>query len=208
MRAAYRALVERHAVDAVVLVDGGTDILLRGDEAGLGTPEEDMASLAAVAGLDDVPVRLVVSVGFGIDAYHGVNHVQVLENLAALDADGAYLGAFSIPKATREGALYLDAVADAQESTPTRPSIVHGQIAAAMLGVVGDVHFTRRTSGSRLFVNPLMAMYFAVTVEGLVDRHLYLERLAETQTIGQVAKVIEGYRVELAERRIPRQFPH
>ncbi|MFF7988525.1 hypothetical protein ACFZDG_01885 [Kitasatospora xanthocidica] len=39
---------------AVLLVDGGTDILMRGDEAGLGTPEEDMASLAAVAGLREV----------------------------------------------------------------------------------------------------------------------------------------------------------
>jgi len=70
---------------------GGTDILLRGDESGLGTPAEDMTSLAAVAGLDTVPVRLVACIGFGIDAYHGVNHPQVLENIADLDAAGAYL---------------------------------------------------------------------------------------------------------------------
>ncbi|MGS2619428.1 DUF1152 domain-containing protein [Micromonospora sp. LZ34] len=52
LRAAYRHLVARLKVDAIVLVDGGTDILLRGDETGLGTPVEDMTSLAAVAGLD------------------------------------------------------------------------------------------------------------------------------------------------------------
>jgi hypothetical protein len=211
LRDAYEAVVAAHGVDAIVLVDGGTDILLRGDEAGLGTPEEDMVSLAAVAGLTGVPVKLVVSVGFGIDAYHGVNHVQVLENLADLEADGAYLGAFSIPRATREGALYLDAVADAQENTPVRPSIVHGQIASAMLGVAGNVHFTGRTSGSTLFVNPLMPMYFAVTVRGLADRHLYLPRLAGTQTIRQVATVIETFRYEQegrGERRAPRVFPH
>ncbi|MFI9812949.1 DUF1152 domain-containing protein [Saccharothrix variisporea] len=52
LTAAYRALVGTLGVDAVVLVNGGTDILLRGDEAGLGTPEEDMASLAAVAALN------------------------------------------------------------------------------------------------------------------------------------------------------------
>ncbi|MEV4413365.1 DUF1152 domain-containing protein [Catellatospora sp. NPDC049609] len=50
LRQAYRVLVERLRADAVVLVDGGTDILMRGDETGLGTPEEDMASLASVAG--------------------------------------------------------------------------------------------------------------------------------------------------------------
>lgn len=208
LREAYRALVAHHAVDAIVLVDGGTDILMRGDEAGLGTPEEDMASLATVAGMPEVPVRLVVSVGFGIDAYHGVNHVQVLENLADLDADGAYLGAFSIPRATREGSLYLDAVAYAQEHTPVRPSIVHGQIASAMLGVSGNVHFTQRTQNSVLFVNPLMAMYFTVTVEGLAARHLYLPMLEGTQTIGQISTIIGRFRDGLEDLRTPRQFPH
>jgi Protein of unknown function (DUF1152) len=78
LRAAYRNLVSSLGVDAIVLVDGGTDVLLRGDESRLGTPVEDIGSLAAVAGLD-VPIKLVTCLGFGIDAYHGVNHVQVLE---------------------------------------------------------------------------------------------------------------------------------
>jgi hypothetical protein len=71
LRAAYRSLVERTGIDAIVLADGGTDILMRGDEAGIGTPEEDMTSLAAVAGLD-VPRKAVVSLGFGIDSHHGI----------------------------------------------------------------------------------------------------------------------------------------
>jgi hypothetical protein len=207
LRKAYAALVDALGLDAIVLVDGGTDILMRGDEDGLGTPAEDMTSLAAVAGLGNVPVRLVVSIGFGIDAYHGVNHVQVLENLADLEMDGAYLGAFSVPRTSPEGRLYLDAVADAQEATPIRPSIVHGQIAAAMLGVCGDVHFTERTRNSTLFVNPLMAMYFAVTVEGLAGRHQYLDRLERTVTIRQVSHVIEQFRRDV-DRRAPRAFPH
>ena len=39
----------------MVLVDGGTDSLMRGDEVGSGTPEEDTASLAAVNALWGVP---------------------------------------------------------------------------------------------------------------------------------------------------------
>jgi hypothetical protein len=50
LRSAYRQLVKRLDLDAIVLVDGGTDILMRGDEAALGTPVEDATSLAAVAG--------------------------------------------------------------------------------------------------------------------------------------------------------------
>ena len=116
LRAAYHSLIEAHDIDAVVLVDGGTDILMRGDEAGLGTPEEDLTSVAALAGIE-LSERLVVSIGFGVDAYHGVSHGLVLENIAALERDGACLGAFSVSRSTTEGALFVDAVAHAQ-STP------------------------------------------------------------------------------------------
>lgn len=103
LRAAYRALIEHvGGVDAIVPADGGTDILMRGDENGLGTPEEDMASLGTVHGLTGVAERLVVCLGFGVDAYHGVNQALVLENLAAPEQDGACLGAFSRCRATAE----------------------------------------------------------------------------------------------------------
>ncbi|MFC7484525.1 DUF1152 domain-containing protein [Luedemannella flava] len=133
LRAAYRALIERLGVDAVVLADGGTDILMRGDEAGIGTPEEDMTSLAAVAGLD-VPVKAVVSLGFGIDSHHGICHAHVLENLASLQRAGAYLGGFSIPPSSAAARAYVDAVAHANASTPLHASIVNGQVAAAVQG--------------------------------------------------------------------------
>lgn len=209
LRAAYRALVGHlGGVDAIVLVDGGTDILMRGDEHGLGTPEEDMVSLAAVNGLDEVPVRLVACLGFGIDAYHGVNHALVLENLAALDRDGAYLGAFSLPRDSREGELYLDAVAHAQRSTPKHPSIVNGSVAAAVRGDFGDVRFTERTRDSELFINPLMALYFCVDAVGLARRNLYLDRLERTSLIRQVSTLIEEFRDELPRQRPPRAYPH
>jgi len=206
LRAAYQHLIERLNIDAVVLVDGGTDIMLRGDESDLGTPVEDITSLAAVAGLE-VPVKLVTCLGFGIDAHHGVNHVQVLENIAALDRDGGYLGALSIPGASREAVLYRDAVAHAQAATPKRPSIVNGQIAAATTGACGDVQFTRRTSGTKLFVNPLMAIYFTVDLAALADRCLYLDRIENTIGRSQVIGRIEKFRNETTTR-IPRAFPH
>ncbi|MEV4759334.1 DUF1152 domain-containing protein [Micromonospora sp. NPDC049559] len=206
LRDAYRYLTERLDIDAVVLVDGGTDILLRGDESALGTPVEDITSLAAVAALD-IPVKLVTCLGFGIDAYDGVNHVQVLENIAALDRVGGYLGALSIPGASREAMLYRDAVADAQAAIPARPSIVNGQIAAAISGAFGDVQFTRRTNGSSLFVNPLMAMYFTVDLDKLAARCLYLDRIEHTVGRRQVIGRIEAFRNEISPR-IPRAFPH
>jgi hypothetical protein len=207
LRRSYRRLVKDLDLDAIVLVDGGTDILMRGDEASLGTPEEDMASLVAVSKVA-VPTRLVVSLGFGIDAYHGICHAQVLENLAALTRDGHYLGALSIPRESREGTLYTDAVAYANKVTPQRPSIVQGSVSAALNGRFGDAHFTARTTDSELFINPLMAVYFSVELLGLSERLLYRDRLEGTGTIWEVALRIDQFRDEL-ERTRPRQaIPH
>jgi hypothetical protein len=211
LRAAYRALLAHlGGIDAIVLVDGGTDILLRGDESSLGTPEEDMTSLAAVHGLSgaEAPQRMVACLGFGIDSFHGVNHVLVLENLAALRRDGAYLGAFDIPAGSREEAAYLDAVTRAQAATQIRPSIVSGQIAAALRGEFGDVQFTRRTAGSELFVNPLMSVYFTVDLDGLAKVNQYLALIEDTVLMRQVSARIEVFREELPQRRPPRQYPH
>jgi hypothetical protein len=174
LRAGYEELVRMVRPDAIVLVDGGTDLLMRGDEAGLGTPEEDMTSLAAIAGLSAGPIRIAACIGFGIDAYHGVCHAHFLENVAALAREGAYLGAFSVPGESPEARAFLDAVATAQAATPGRPSIVNGQIAAAIRGEFGDVQFTSRTAGSELFVNPLMALYFAFELDAGARRSLYL----------------------------------
>jgi hypothetical protein len=206
LRTAYRTLVDRLGIDAIVLVDGGTDILMQGDEAGLGTPEEDMTSLAAVAGLPDVD-GFVACLGFGIDAYHGVCHAHVLENLAALERDGAYLGAFSIPSASVEAKAYLAAVAHAQSVTPLRPSIVNGQIAAAIRGEFGDCRFTARTANSELFVNPLMGLYFTVDLAGLAGHVGYLDQLEGTDHMSQVSLIIERHREVLDPRRW-RAIPH
>ncbi|MEU8898063.1 DUF1152 domain-containing protein [Nocardia sp. NPDC048505] len=207
LRSGYRTLIAKLGVDAIVLVDGGTDILLRGDEKGLGTPEEDATSLAAVAGLDEIAVRLAASIGFGIDAFHGVNHVHVLENIAELDAAGAYLGAFSVPGWSSEARRYRDAVAHAAAHTPKRPSLVHGQIAAALLGRHGHVRVGHRTRADDLFVNPLMAMYFTFDLPGLAARNAYLPTLEDTASMSDTLHRIGAYRAR-ATLREPRAFPH
>ena len=200
VREAYRTLVARLGVDAVVLVDGGTDILMRGDEAGLGTPEEDMVSLAAVSGLDQVPVRIVACLGFGIDAFHGVCHAHFLENVAALDAQGAFFGAMSVLGSMSEGARFREAVLHVHAKMPERQSIVNGSIVSALEGHFGDHHRTMRTSSSKLFINPLMCLYWSFDLAAVARRSLYLPSLEGTQTIFEVSARIEAFRQTVSTR--------
>ena len=206
IREGYTHLVESLGLDAIVLVDGGTDILLRGDEASLGTPAEDMASLAAVAAMN-VPTRIVACVGFGIDAYHCVCHANWLENVAALTAEGAFLGATALLERMPEVRLYLDAVNAAEMTTSRQPSIVNGSIVSAIEGRFGDYHRNPRTQSSTPFINPLMSLLWAFDLAAVARRNLYLDRLADTETNWDVHLAIEHF-CEIVRRRPWETIPH
>ena len=193
VQSGYRYVAQEHEIDAIVLVDGGTDILMRGDESGLGTPEEDMVSLASVSTID-VPTRLVYCLGFGIDAFHGVCHAHFLENVAALSQSGGFRGSMSLLPDMEESGFYLDAVRFSEERMPSQPSIVNTSIASALAGEFGDVHRTERTKSSELFINPLMSMYWIFDLPALVSRSLYLDRLMNTDSIWDVQNEIQLFR--------------
>jgi hypothetical protein len=91
---AYHFLADHLGFDTVILVDGGTDSLMRGDEEGLGTARRRHDHIAAADALDDakVPRKLLACLGFGIDTFHGVCHAHVLEAVADLARVGGYLG--------------------------------------------------------------------------------------------------------------------
>lgn len=192
--AAYEWLVQTLQPDTLILIDGGTDSLLRGDEIGLGTPQEDMASLFAANAVKGVARKHLVSLGFGIDTFHGVCHAHFLENVAALIADDAYLGAWSLMHEMEEFRLYREVCEFVTARMPRQPSIVNASIIAAATGGFGDQHATKRTEGSELFINPLMTFYWSFQLEAVARHNLYLDRLAETTTYQELSLAIETFR--------------
>jgi hypothetical protein len=205
MRAAYQHLVSELNIDAVVLVDGGSDSLMKGDEFGLGTPVEDMVSIAAAAPLD-VSTKMLVSLGFGVDQYHGVCHAQVLRAVAELSRTDAYLGAHSLLTEMEEVKQYLDAV-DYVQSRNGQKSIVSASIADAIRGRFGDHHSTQRTAGSTLFINPLMAIYWFFDLVPVAKRVGYLPALEGTRSWGEVKRAIREYRGTEATLRAWESIP-
>jgi hypothetical protein len=188
----YLDFIRKLQIDALVLVDGGTDSLMRGDEPGLGTPFEDMASLAA-AHMIDLPVKLLINLGFGVDTYHGVCHAFVLEAVADLTVMGAFLGAFSLLPEMPEFKAFAEAVEYICSRMPGHESIVATSVVAAGEGRFGDYHATARTSGSRLFINPLMSMYWCFDLDGVAKRCLYMDLLANTYNQWDMIRVINNF---------------
>lgn len=198
LKKAYSKVCSEHNVEAIVLVDGGTDSLMFGTEERLGTPTEDQTSIVAVSEVKDVSMKLIAAIGFGVDSFHGVSHGLFLENVATMEREGGYLGCFSVPRQSTEGGLYLEgyrAVAKCMQ-----PSIVCASITDAMQGNFGNYHSTQRTGKSELFINPLMPIYWTFEVQKLAAQIPYASTLGSTKTALEVTRVIYTHHGELKKK--------
>ncbi|EGF91166.1 hypothetical protein ABI_25800 [Asticcacaulis biprosthecium C19] len=196
---AYRAVITTHAIDRVVLVDGGTDSLIFGDEPGLGTVCEDAVSLVA-ADIATGGQAILAAIGFGIDHFHGVSHHSFLENVSRMIRRNGFLGSFSLPTDTRESRALLDLIEYANQRQPLHMSIVVNSLAAALRGEFGDYHTTSRTTGTELFINPLMLQLWCFRVHAVVREMIYGDALRDTKTAHEAQAVIDAHREEVSVR--------
>lgn len=206
LRDAYKQIARIHGIDTVVLMDGGTDSLMFGDEESLGTPHEDICSMAA-AFRSGITHQFLLSIGFGIDHFHGVSHYRFLENVALLAKEGGYLGMWQLMKEMSEAKQFISAVEFANEKVASRPSIVCNSILSALLGNYGDVHFSGRTAGSHLWINPLMTAFWAFDLRKVIDRIEYYPLIKDTNSMGELSGILQEYRSNLKTKRKHKRLP-
>jgi hypothetical protein len=161
-----------------------------------GSVVEDAVSTVAacVAAGEQV---ILAAIGFGVDNHHGVSHHAFLENVARLIRDGGFLGAFSIVSGTPEADTLVALVDYANGRQPQHQSIVCNSIASALRGEFGNHQATNRTSGSELFINPLMTQYWTFEAHWVVHNMAYASELAETERVKDARMVIERWRETL-----------
>ena len=203
LRRAYAHIQSRHAIDTLILVDGGTDSLMFGDESKVGTIVEDACSIVAA---NQLPIAnsYLLAIGFGVE--HELNHHACLENIAALTQTDEYLGAFSLTKAMPEGQAYLELVQYLNEKMRLHESIVTNSIASAMQGGFGDLPPTRRSKSSTQFISPLMNLYWSFRLQGLAARIQFAQLIEDTTTMHEVAKIFQKYRA-MNTRRAHQTIP-
>jgi hypothetical protein len=199
LRASYETLVDKLRIDTVILVDGGTDSLMRGDEDGLGTPQEDIASIAAVSELD-ADRKMMACLGFGVDNYHGVSNALTFEAISELTRSGGFLGMISLLDDMPEVRKYREATEYVLQCMPMGESIVSNSILSALEGRYGNYHSTVRTRGSFLWINPLMPVYWWFRLDVLADRILYLESMKNTHSYADVNQTIATFRQSYSGR--------
>ncbi|HEX5059696.1 MAG TPA: DUF1152 domain-containing protein [Kofleriaceae bacterium] len=190
LAAAYRALVDRLHIDAIVLVDGGIDAVLRGDETSLGTPSEDLATLAAATSLG-IPV-LLACIGMTAELRDGIAHAQVFERIAELSREGAYLGASALVPGTPACDVYVRAVeAVFAGQSEQKQSHVHRVITRAVRGEFG-------ATAPYVWLSPLASVFWFFDARVVARTHCFLDELRATDSIWDVAARIEAIRKTLS----------
>lgn len=206
LKEAYNYLIEKHDIDTIVLVDGGTDSLMFGDEEGLGTPQEDIASMAAVYQAKKVQ-KYLICIGFGIDHFHGVCHYRFLENVAEIASEHGYLGLFQLIKDMEESEAYASLIKFSNEAMRGKESIVSNSILSALEGKYGNHQSSDRTKGSALWINPLMTIYWCFELDAVVRKIKYYDLIKDSKTMGQFNIGLAEYRDGLKEIRKKQRIP-
>ena len=215
LTAFYRQVVVEHAIDAIVLVDGGTDSLVTGLEHGLGDPIEDAVSVQGVAALEEVGVRILVNVGLGVDRHNGVSDHASLRAIAELARHGGFLGALALERGDVGYEFYRDGI-EHVFARQTFHSVVCGSILGAVEGGFGadcvPALIAGRVSQGSLFLWPLMGMLWAFDVETVAARSRLGAWLREAPTPAACYEAVRAGRRHIQrptrdEERLPEPRP-
>jgi hypothetical protein len=205
LTAFYQELVQAHAIDAVVLVDGGSDALMRGDEEGLGDPIEDAVSIASVAALTRPKVKLLISAGLGVDRFNHVSDAATLRAVAELTAAGGYLGTLGI-EPDGELATFYRGLLDHLDRRHSFRSVVAGSIAASIGGAFGadavpsGLH--SRVEPGDVYLWPLMAMLVGFEVDVVARRSLLAGWVRDQTSVRGCYAAVERGRAGIVTRPV------
>jgi hypothetical protein len=166
----YETLIEKLSIDAIILVDGGVDSLMRGNEEGCGTLLDDTISLTAIRELP-VPVKVLACVGFGAELE--VNHANALRNMAELVKQGAFYGSCALTPQMEVYKRYEEACLYVFDQPGHSKSRIQSHIMSAVEGQFGNFH--RYADGSHyvsVFVSALMSLYWFFDADAVSERSL------------------------------------
>ncbi len=204
LRELYTALYDHLQFDALIMVDGGVDSLMRGNEFGTGTLLEDTISMQAIQPLD-VPVKILACIGFGAELE--VNHHNALFNMARLAKDDAFYGSCALVKGMSVYDQYEDACRYVWDQPNHHRSHINMRIVSAVNGEFGDYHMYTDYRPRPVFVSPLMSLYWFYDAQKVVDTSLLVPHIKETpsmeEALSKTMRVMSDMRNQLPKKDIP-----
>lgn len=206
----YERLIRKLKIDALILVDGGVDSLMRGDEANPGSLLEDTISLVAVEPLD-IPVKIMACVGFGSEVEEDLCHYTALENMAMLIKQGGFYGSCALTPQMDAFKQYESACLYAWDGENRHKSHISTRIIPAVNGEFGNFQLypNGHYLGDRQFISPLMSLYWFFDADTVVKQSLIADlvrdKMSKDDALYAVLKYMDP---SLTRKRPRRQIPY
>lgn len=209
LKKAYERLIEHLKIDAIVLVDGGVDSIMRGDEDGSGTMFEDSLSLAAVKDLQ-LP-KILACVGFGTEIEEGLSHYRALENIATISKQGGFYGTCSLVSFMRSFIIYEKACSYVWMQPGHKKSHISSRIIPAAEGEFGEYNMFDGDPDSvvpeKLCVSPLMSMYWFFNAEAAIYNNQIITYIEGVDTFYDAIQAAVP-RIKNIKTRERKEFPY
>ncbi len=190
LKHAYTTLVEHlGGIDMLILMDGGVDSLMRGDEVGAGTLIEDCITLCAIQDLD-IPYKILGSIGFGAEIEEQVSHFDALKNMSDFIRAGGFLGCCALTKAMPVFQHYAAAGRYIWEKPDHYQSHIHTRVIPAVEGEFGDFHLYPSQRQVEIFVSPLMTVYWFFKAETVIAHNQIVPKIGATTTKREVRDIV------------------
>jgi len=174
-------LVKHLGIDSILLVDGGVDSIMVGDENGSGTMMEDTLTLAAVKNAE-VQLKMISCVGFGTEIEEDLSHYLALENMAKITKQQAFYGSCSLVGYMQSFKEYKAACEHVWSQPGHKTSHVQTRIIPAAEGEFGDFHMFPLEKKMDVFVSPLTSIYWFYNAEAPIYNSAIIPVIEQEET--------------------------
>jgi len=188
----YNSLINIEGTpDVIYLVDGGCDVLLTGNEIGLGTPVEDMMHLKALISID-IKYKYILAIGVNVDTAHGVVQDDINNRLNTLESSHVMMSKEYLMLSNPSVKFYYDVV---KKCHPVN-TIVHSLVISALEGHRGlytPAHLKLRIKKSKVPLLDQTCTLYQFDFNKIANEVKYLGLIKSDLTSDEVDTIIENY---------------
>ncbi len=181
-------LVKHIGIDAIILVDGGVDSVMVGDEEGSGSMMEDTLTLAAVKNVH-IPTKVLACVGFGTETDEKLCHYLALENMARITKQGGFYGTCSLVSYMNSFVDYKAACEHVWNQPGHKKSHIHTKVIPSAEGEFGDYHMYPMEKKNDIFVSPLSSVFWFFNAEAAIYNNAVIPIIEDKETFFDAVQV-------------------
>lgn len=181
-------LAKHLEIDTILLVDGGVDSIMQGNEDGSGEMMGDTLTLAAIKN-SSITTRILSAVGFGTELESRLSHYLALENMANISKQGGFHGSCSLVDFMDSFSQYKEACEYVWNQPGHTKDHAQVRIISSAEGEFGDYHMFPMEKNIDVFISPLSSVYWFFNADAAIYNNKVISVIETQETFYDAVQV-------------------